>query len=103
MKKVLLIPAKAKSGAFLAAGTEVEVTFPKELGGRYVRMTAGDVSITGATLAMKRYFGTRIPSMKTLEKWVFDSVCKSVGGKDVEPDGWDCDGTPSWLLVIGVI
>lgn len=43
------------------------------------------------------------PSMKMLEKWTFDSVCKSVGGKDVEPDGYDANGYPSWLLVSGII
>lgn len=45
----------------------------------------------------------REPSMKSLEKWTFDSVCKSVGGVNVEPDGFDHNGYPSWLLVKGLI
>ncbi len=28
---------------------------------------------------------------------------KSVFGAQVEPDGWDAKGAPSWLLAIGVI
>ena len=43
------------------------------------------------------------PGMKSLEKWTYDSVCKSVGGKTVEPDGYDTEGYPSWLLVLGFI
>lgn len=43
------------------------------------------------------------PGMRSLEKWTFDSVCKSVGGKTVEPDGYDINGYPSWLLVCGII
>lgn len=45
----------------------------------------------------------KTPSMKSLEKWTFDSVCKSVTGKRVEPDGWSDDGSPSWLLALGMI
>lgn len=43
------------------------------------------------------------PSMKTLKKWVNDSVCKSLRGKNVEPDGYDSEGFPSWLLVLNLI
>ena len=43
------------------------------------------------------------PSVASLEKWSCDSVCKSVTGKRVEPDGHGSDGSPSWLLVFGLI
>lgn len=43
------------------------------------------------------------PSMRSLEKWANDSVCKSVFGAQVEPDGFGSDGEPSWLLAMGLI
>ena len=41
--------------------------------------------------------------MKTLEKYSLDSVAKSVTGKRCEPDGYAEDGSPSWLLALGMI
>jgi len=45
----------------------------------------------------------KAPSMSSLERWSYDSVCKTPTGKRVEPDGHGCDGSPSWLLVFGLI
>ena len=45
----------------------------------------------------------KVPSMRSLEKYSYDGIAKSVLGKRVEPDGRDEHGSPSWLLVIGVI
>lgn len=36
-------------------------------------------------------------TMDALEAATFDSVCPSLLGCDVEPDGWDADGFPSIL------
>jgi hypothetical protein len=47
--------------------------------------------------------GVKLPSGRKLEKWVWDSVAKSVFGTDVEPDGWSYDGSPSWLLALHLI
>jgi hypothetical protein len=47
--------------------------------------------------------GIKLPSQNKLELWSWDSVCKSVFGTDVEPDGWSYDGSPSWLLALGLI
>lgn len=45
----------------------------------------------------------REPSIRTLEKWLYDSICKSTDGCTVEPDG-ECEhGYPSWLLYLGYI
>jgi hypothetical protein len=43
------------------------------------------------------------PSVTSLMRWSEDGICKSIGGKKVEPDGYDPDGFPSWLLVTGFI
>lgn len=48
-------------------------------------------------------FFKKFPSMKQLEKWTEDSVCLSVTGKRVEPDGYGPDGSPSWLLALSLI
>ena len=45
----------------------------------------------------------KAPSMSSLERWNNDGVCKTPTGKRVEPDGHGHDGSPSWLLVFGVI
>ncbi len=45
----------------------------------------------------------RAPSMESLEEWCCDSICESVGGDRVEPDGHGEHGDPSWLLALGMI
>ncbi len=38
------------------------------------------------------------PSISALTKMATTGVARSVLGKRVEPDGWDTEGAPSWLL-----
>lgn len=45
----------------------------------------------------------RAPSVATMEKWSSDGVAKSIGGKKVEPDGYDENGLPSWFIILGLI
>lgn len=45
----------------------------------------------------------KAPSMATLEKWNQDGICKTPTGHRVEPDGHGPDGSPSWMLVFGII
>jgi len=51
----------------------------------------------------KPWFQTRIPSVKTLERWIRDGVAKATDGCRVEPDGTCQHGAQSWLLVLGYI
>ena len=44
-----------------------------------------------------------VPELDELEGWVFDSVCETLDGDMVEPDGWNVEGCPSWLLVLGLV
>lgn len=46
---------------------------------------------------------TRIPSIKTMEKWVSDGIAKATDGCKVEPDGTCSHGKRSWLLELGII
>lgn len=51
------------------------------------------------------YFGRpfmKVPSMSSLSRMA-DGLSKSVTGKTVEPDGYGPDGSPSWLLILGMI
>jgi hypothetical protein len=103
----------SKKGITINAGERVTVSFDVKANSNavrgdvhpfhpsYIRITTND----GNVLITKdlKGAGLRIPSQKKLEWWAFDSVCKSVFGTDVEPDGWSYDGSPSWLLALGLI
>lgn len=43
------------------------------------------------------------PSIKRMERWVFDGVAEATDGCTVEPDGVCEHGHSSWLLVLGFI
>jgi hypothetical protein len=43
------------------------------------------------------------PPYEQVEEWVSDSVCESLTGDMVEPDGHGPDGAPSWLIALGLI
>jgi hypothetical protein len=45
----------------------------------------------------------RQPSIKTMEKWMYDGVAKATDGCRVEPDGCCPHGCQSWLLELGYI
>lgn len=64
-----------------------------------------DVSIPLASARLPSIFDEiePAPDEDELEELVVDSVCPSVFGDEVEPDGWDQDGSPSWLLALGLI
>lgn len=56
-----------------------------------------------STLGAARALDISIPSDEDLDHWVCDSVCESIMGEMVEPDGHDEHGSPSWLLALGLI
>jgi hypothetical protein len=97
----------SKKGITINAGERVTVSFDvkrKSTGepfAQYIRMTTSD----GRRVVTSKFKGAgiRVPSIKTLEHWVCDSVCDSVFGNQVEPDGWDHEGSPSWLLALGLV
>lgn len=43
------------------------------------------------------------PSQRQLEKWAFDSICKTPDGCKTEPDGGCLHGFSSWLMIMGII
>lgn len=59
-------------------------------------------------LALKKSQGklvkkVKIPGLRTMMAWNADGIAKSISGKKVEPDGYDPEGYPSWLLAMGYI
>ena len=98
----------------ISAGKEVEVTFNLE--GQMVveginEMTLGKwlpgvsdlLSIRCRAVRYLKYFGGREPSEKTLEKWVNEGWARTITGHKTEPDGYGPDGSPSWLIALGMI
>jgi hypothetical protein len=43
------------------------------------------------------------PAPAELEAAVSEGACETPAGHSVEPDGIDCEGNPSWLLIYGLI
>lgn len=50
-----------------------------------------------------RALGIPEPDDDAIDGWIFDSICESVMGEPIEPDGIDAHGSPSWLLALGLI
>ena len=95
----------SKQGVTIAAGEQVTVSFDvkrKSTGEdhpSFFRITTSDKR----TIVSRSFkgIGIAVPSVAKLER--FGSIAKSVFGNQVEPDGWDSEGSPSWLLVLGLI
>lgn len=89
----------------IPAGTRVHVDFsPNEYPNRIFVTVGDEVKVSRTTSASNWLKGfTKSPSQKTLERWSSEGVAKSVTGHKVEPDGYGPDGSPSWMLVVGII
>lgn len=87
-----------KTGAIIPAGSTFSARF----------LERGEMEIShpafSAPIKTKMFrFFFKEPSLRTLEKWSSDGIAKSVTGHRVEPDGYGPDGSPSWLLALGLI
>ena len=93
----------------IAKGEKVTLSWKDKDGkdrAHYTRLTdsAGNsVLVSTETLAQKVSGVTNAPSIATMEKWSSNGIAKSLLGAKVEPDGWDSDGSPSWMLAMGMI
>jgi hypothetical protein len=88
---------KLKDQTVIPKGTSLSFLRPSTL------ETVGIFDLNGRELLMRYRSVLKTPSMKSLERWTEDSVCKSVFGAQVEPDGFGPHGEPSWLLAMGLI
>jgi len=104
----MLRDSKNKMGTELLRGEKVVVVFPRDRADFTYIFSADDPKrlnkLMVQTVNLHKYVrgATKTPSMNSLEK-MSDGIAKSVLGKRVEPDGYDQYGSPSWLLVIGLI
>lgn len=90
-------PIPLKSGETIEPGASV-----RWVNGKALISHNGEEKKIGALTAAKA-LGIDIPDDDMLGEWVVDSVCESVLGETVEPDGIDCHGSPSWLMAFGLI
>jgi hypothetical protein len=65
--------------------------------------TIGVFAYNGTEYRMRYRNVIKVPSMKRLDRWVYDSVAETVFGNRCEPDGYGEHGEPSWLLALGLI
>ena len=91
-------------GITIPVGTKLEVYFSERRPGRIYFEYNGRVLATITETAHKRLTGFgKPPGLKTLEKYNWDGIAKTVTGHRTEPDGYGPDGSPSWMLVLGYI
>jgi hypothetical protein len=102
--------SKSDLPCVIPAGTELQIHFSAlpgwvyfDFGGkvRALGIYHADVVALRADNTLSGF--TKPPSLKTMEKWSNDGVAKSVTGHRVEPDGFGPDGSPSWMLALGII
>lgn len=93
-----------RNGIILKKGTRAQISPVKGINGKNASQIC-NVYVDGHDTIYKALYTSvcKQPSVTSLMRWDEDGISKSVGGKKVEPDGYDCDGFPSWLLVVGFI
>lgn len=91
---------KLKDGTTFTKGESVAVTW--ENSQAIATIGARTFKISSKSLA-RTVSGFRIPSVATLERWSDEGYCLTVTGQKTEPDGHGSDGSPSWLLALGMI
>lgn len=107
-KRILKRDVKLKDGRTYAKGTIVEVKFlgniDKENGHRiceiHTETDSWKLSIGNLPSTVSGFVK---PSEMTMEKWSEEGYSKTPTGKKTEPDGYADDGSPSWLLALGLI
>lgn len=86
------------SGTKLLSGTAVTVE-PIKGHDSKCKITTAD----GKSYAVSYASVFKTPSLKTMEKWDYDGYSKTPTGAVTEPDGYDPEGFPSWIKIIGII
>jgi hypothetical protein len=106
--KKVIKDIKLKSGRIIPVGTLVDIKWPtRDESNTVAQLTpkdGGEPFRIGISNLHVYFSGcAKPPSLATLRKWMNDGVAKSVTGQRVEPDGYGADGSPSWLLALGLI
>lgn len=97
-------PRNLKDGSVIPTGTKVSITFDRTRpfvalvtlpDGRTIHAKA--IALMAWVKEFPRYTDADVTDA------MYDGICPSLRGYDVEPDGWDEEGSPSILLALGVI
>ena len=91
---------KLKDGTVIPKGTKCEISWEPDKATQCL-VTVNGRPIRIATRKLPNYFNSieACPDLEELE----DCIVQSIYGENVEPDGWDEDGSPSWLLALNMI
>lgn len=95
-----------KDGTFVPRGSAVAVEFPDDRPSLCLLGVEGrDAPVKVSTVHLHAYLaGYQMPpSRAKLAEWLAHGTSETVTGKVVEVDGWGPDGSPSWLLVLGMV
>jgi len=97
---------KLKDGRSFEKGNPATVTFfgDKDNGHMMCEITVQDKTFKTAIAKLPATVsGFTQPSVAVMTKWNNEGYAKTPTGKKVEPDGYANDGSPSWLLALGLI
>ena len=95
---------KFKDGGSWSEGVDVEVNYLSDSDSLAELRSGTDVRKVGISRLYKFLKGyPKPPSIALLQRWEEDGICKTPTGQKVEPDGRAMDGSPSWLLILGMI
>lgn len=87
-------------------GVKVDVYWSEKNPSRVYFEYGGHIRATRTAKMKDTFYGkfSKMPSPRTLEKWEWEGgYCLTVTGHKTEPDGFGPDGSPSWMLVAGII
>lgn len=103
---VLKSELKLKSGDTITTGTKASVGFDKQKHSIAIVQFDGRAEPVRLSVSnLHKYFSgmSKPPTEAALEKMDDQGHCKTVTGYKVEPDGTGPDGSPSWLLAMGMV
>jgi hypothetical protein len=96
---------RMKDGSVLKAGNKFSIRWEETAIGHRPRVKVygsdSEFKISNGTAI--KMLGKKEPSVSSLSRWDGNGICKSILGETVEPDGTDSYGSPSWLIVKGLI
>ena len=96
---------KMKDGSVLPEGKKFSIRWEEtSIGHRpRVKVYGSDSEFKISNGSAIKMLGKKEPSISSLSRWNSNGNCKSILGETVEPDGTDSYGSPSWLIVKGLI
>jgi hypothetical protein len=105
MKTIVAKTIKFKDKTYWEPGTEVLITVHRDNPNCAVLTRVSDTQTKRInSLHLCDYFSEFEKfTPEDVEAAICDSVCTSLTGETVEPDGWDSEGFPSLLLACGLM